>query len=128
MICAAFFQEAVIKNKHSRCVLDASIGKTRKVTGIALSEKKEYTMSLKISFIDSQNVTGILDGSADFTLQHSEGKTVARIAGWEKELEDRTPGTIASMRCAAYEVIARYREHQRTVRPSYVGHRCTDFA
>jgi hypothetical protein len=70
-------------------------------------------MALEITHIDKTQVVGVLDGALPFHVSRKKNKLSARIASWEKEKADRSHTTARSMRSAAYEMLARYRESQR---------------
>lgn len=70
-------------------------------------------MSLKITHLDENNVTGLLDESLPFSVTRSASSISARIADWQKRQPCQGPATSGSMRSAAYEMLARYREGQR---------------
>lgn len=72
-------------------------------------------MALKITHIDETRVEGFLDGTLPFHVRRQKGNLSARIASWSKEKADHGPKTLNSMRTAAYEMLARYRESQRLI-------------
>jgi hypothetical protein len=78
-----------------------------------LANKKENNMALKITHIDQDEVEGVLDGSLPFQVSRKPEGLTARIAGWKHERLEQLPKTMQSMRAAAYEILARYRESQR---------------
>ena len=70
-------------------------------------------MSLEITHIDKTQVVGVLDGVLPFHVSRTKDRLSARIASWKREKADRSHTTTNSMRSAAYEMLARYRESQR---------------
>lgn len=69
-------------------------------------------MALEITHIDDTKVEGILDGAIDFSMSRTGGRITASIGGWTRNssISGTDEGT---MRCATYEILARYREAQR---------------
>jgi hypothetical protein len=69
-------------------------------------------MALEITHIDDTKVDGILDGAIDFSLRRTGGRITATIGGWTRDSAISGAGE-GNMRCATYEILARYREAQR---------------
>ncbi len=70
-------------------------------------------MALEITHIDDIKVEGLLDGALPFHVTRNRKGITARIASWKREREDNSPKSHVTMRSAAYEMLARYRECQR---------------
>ena len=70
-------------------------------------------MGLKIKTIDSDHVHGTLDGVLHFEITRDGEGVFARIHDWSRKIGNRSIHSVNSMRSAAYEALARYREDQR---------------
>lgn len=78
------------------------------------NNRKEPCMALEITHIDNEKIDGVLDGDIDFALRRTDDGITAQIGSWIGKSSIVCAGS-RNMRAAAYEVLARYREHHREI-------------
>ncbi|ARE40781.1 hypothetical protein RGUI_2640 [Rhodovulum sp. P5] len=71
-------------------------------------------MALHFTHIDETRAKGVIDDVHAFDIVTNDGGATGQIHTWKKVLADRAVDTVADMRSLTYELVAFYRNEQRS--------------